>query len=312
MRCLVTGANGFVGRAICAGLFRQGFKVRAATRQAHAELVQYQQAFITDINRQTQWFDALQNVDVVVHLAARVHVMQETASNPLADFLEVNLHGTENLALQAAKAGVKRFVYISSVKVHGEMTSTGSPWTETHTPMPQDAYGTSKWQAEQVLHKIAHDTGMQIVIIRPPLVYGPGVRANFAALLRAVRQGWPLPVASINNRRSLVALDNLVDFTLLCVRHTQAANQTFLISDGHDLSTCDLVRGLARAAGVSTWLLPVPVWALKTGAVLLGKGAAMQRLCGNLQIDISKAHQLLSWKPVIDVDEGLRRVAKNV
>lgn len=312
MRCLVTGANGFVGRAICAGLFGQGFKVRAATRQAHTELVQYEQVIITDINGQTQWSAALQNVDVVIHLAARVHVIQETATDPLADFLEVNLHGTENLALQAAKAGVKRFIYFSSVKVHGEVTPPRLSWTETDTPMPQDAYGISKWQAEQALHKIAQHTGLELVIIRPPLVYGPGVRANFAALLRAVRQGWPLPVASINNRRSLVALDNLVDFTLLCVRHAQAANQTFLISDGHDLSTCDLVRGLARAAGVPTRLLPVPLWVLKTGAALLGKGAAMQRLCGNLQIDISKAHHLLGWKPVIDVDEGLRRVVTNV
>ncbi len=310
MRCLITGANGFVGRSICSELLKQGFTVRTATRQSHTEFLQFEQAIITTINSQTQWFDALQKVDVVVHLAARVHVMQETASNPLADFLEVNLHGSENLALQAAKAGVKRFIYISSVKVHGEMTSAGSPWTETDTPMPQDAYGISKWQAEQVLHKIAHDTGMQIVIIRPPLVYGAGVKANFAALLRAVRQGWPLPVASINNRRSLVALDNLVNFTLLCATHAHAANQTFLISDGHDLSTCDLVRGLANAAGVPTRLVPVPVWVLKSGSVLLGKGAAMQRLCGNLQIDISKARRLLGWTPAIDVNEGLRRAVQ--
>jgi nucleoside-diphosphate-sugar epimerase len=215
--------------------------------------------------------------------------------------------GTVNLARQAAAAGVKRFVFISSVKVNGESTPSGRAFTEADFANPQDAYGQSKHEAEQSLRQLSADTGMEVVIIRPPLVYGPGVKANFAALMSVVQRGWPLPLGAVHNQRSLVAMDNLVDFIITCITNPLAANQTFFVSDGQDLSTTDLVRGMARAAGVTARLLPVPVWALQTGALLLGKGDEIQRLCGNLQVDISKARSLLGWVPPVSVDEGLRR-----
>ena len=201
-------------------------------------------------------------------------------------------------------------MFISSIKVNGEITPPGRAFTEADAPNPQDAYGQSKHEAEQGLRQLSADTGMEVVIIRPPLVYGPGVRANFAALMRAVQRGWPLPLGSVHNQRSLVALDNLVDFIVTCITHTQAANQTFLVSDGQDLSTTELVRGMAQAVGVPARLLPVPVWAFQAGASLLGKGDAVQRLCGNLQVDMSKARSLLGWVPPVSVEEGLRRAMR--
>jgi nucleoside-diphosphate-sugar epimerase len=233
--------------------------------------------------------------------------MNDRKANPLAEFRAVNLNGTLNLARQAAAIGVKRFLFISSVKVNGEGTQPGLAFTEADIPDPQDVYGLSKLEAEQGLRQIAADTGMEVVIIRPPLVYGPGVKANFASLMRAVKKGWPLPLGAIHNQRSLIALDNLVDFIVTCITHPKAANQTFLISDGQDLSTPELVRGLAEAAGTSARLLPVPVWGLEWAGRLVGKGEAVQRLCGNLQIDSSKARTLLGWKPKVSVTEGLRR-----
>ena len=244
----------------------------------------------------------------MLHSAARVHVMEDTEADPLMAFRAVNVDGTLNLARQAAAAGVKRFVFISSVKVNGESTPPGRSFTEADAPNPQDAYGQSKHEAEQGLRQLSAETGMEVVVTRPPLVYGPGVKANFAALMRAVQRGWPLPLGAVHNQRSLVALDNLVDFIVTCITHPQAANQTFLVSDGQDLSTTELVRGMAQAAGVvPARLLPVPVWALQAGASLLGKGDAVQRLCGNLQVDMSKARSLLGWVPPVSVEEGLRR-----
>jgi nucleoside-diphosphate-sugar epimerase len=203
-------------------------------------------------------------------------------------------------------------VFISSVKVNGESTELGRAFTEADVTNPQDAYGLSKHEAEQGLRQLAADTGMEVVIIRPPLVYGPGVKANFAALMRAVQRGWPLPLGAVHNQRSLVTLDNLVDFIITCITKVQAANQTFLVSDGQDLSTTELVLGMARASGVHERLLSVPVWAMQAGATLLGKGDAVQRLCGNLQVDISKARELLGWIPPVSVEEGLRQVVQGV
>ncbi len=308
MRFLVTGANGFVGKPLCAELFRRGHAVRATSRSANAESDGFEQTTVGSIDGGTDWSAALSNLDVVIHLAARVHIMKDTAADPFAEFRKVNVAGTLNLARQAAAAGVKRVVFVSSVKVNGEYTSPGHAFTESDLPAPQDAYGVSKHEAELGLRQIAVESGMEVVIIRPPLVCGPGVKANFAALMRAVQRGWPLPLGAVHNRRSLVALDNLLDFIVTCLFHPQAAHQTFLVADGCDLSTTELVCGLARAAGVSARLVPVPVWVLQAGATLLGKGAAVQRLCGNLQVDISKARGLLGWVPPVSVDEGLRRV----
>ena len=308
---LVTGATGFVGKAVVQRLLAddESQRVVVAVRLDGLQWPEQVLPHVTgDLEPATDWSLALKEVSAVVHCAARVHVMHDTAANPLTAFRAVNVDGTLNLARQAAAAGVKRFVFISSVKVNGELTQPGRAFTETDAPAPQDAYGQSKHEAELGLHQIAADTGMEVVIIRPPLVYGPGVKANFAALMRAVQRGWPLPLGAVHNQRSLVALDNLVDFIVTCITSPQAANQTFLVSDGQDLSTTELVRGMAQAVGVSTRLLPVPVLALQAGALLLGKGDAMQRLCGNLQLDISKARTLLSWVPPVSVSEGLRRV----
>ena len=309
-RVLVTGGQGFIGRAIVAQLVELGrVEVLALTRQASAANPVAGATYLPggDLASQTEWQPALTNVHAIVHLAARVHVMHDTEVDPLTVFRAVNVEGTLNLGRQAAAAGVKRFVCISSVKVNGEATLPGRPFTPDDIPAPQDPYGVSKMEAEQGLRQLSVDTGMEVVIIRPPLVYGPGVKANFAALMRAVRRGWPLPLGAVHNQRSLVALDNLVDFIVTCIIHPQAANQTFLVSDGQDLSTTELVRCMAQAAGVSARLLPVPVWALRAGASLLGKGDVVQRLCGNLQVDMSKARSLLGWVPPVSVEEGLRR-----
>jgi nucleoside-diphosphate-sugar epimerase len=308
MRVLVTGANGLVGKSLCAELFRRGLAVTAAVRSADPELEVGEQQVIGTIDEATDWSLALSRVNVVIHLAARVHVMQDLAADPLVEFRRVNVDGTLNLARQAAVAGVKRFVFISSVKVNGELTPPGRSFTEADAPDPQDAYGLSKLEAELGLRQLALEAGMALVIIRPPLVYGPGVKANFAALMHVVQRGWPLPLGAVHNRRSLVGLDNLVDFILTCTTHPRAANQTFLVSDGHDLSTPELVRGLARASGAPARLLSIPVWALQAGATLLGKGESMRRLCGNLQVDTARARDLLGWSAPVSVDEGLRRV----
>jgi len=288
LNLLITGSTGFVGQALVKRLGDQ--PVRLATRADSAS-----------------WDKVLVGVATVVHLAARVHVIHDTEADPLIAFRVVNVEGTLNLARQAAAAGVKRFVFISSVKVNGESTQPGRAFTETDSPDPQDAYGQSKHEAEQGLRQLAASTGMEVVIIRPPLVYGPGVKANFAALMRAVQRGWPLPLGAVHNQRSLVALDNLVDFIVTCITHPQAANQIFLVSDGQDLSTTELVRGMARASGVPARLLPLPVWALQACGRLLRKGDALQRLCGNLQVDISKARTLLGWVPPVSLEEGLKR-----
>jgi nucleoside-diphosphate-sugar epimerase len=307
-RVLITGGQGFVGKAVAAGALTQGFEVRLSTRQKPANIdLRIECVQTTDLNATTDWLSAVQAIDTLVHCAARVHVMRETETDPLTAFRAVNVEGTMNLVRQAKAAGLKRFVFMSSVKVNGESTQPDRAFTEADASDPQDAYGQSKFEAEQGLRQIAAETGMELVIIRAPLVYGPGVKANFSALMRAVQRGWPLPLGAVHNQRSLVALDNLVDFIVTCITHPQAANQTFLVSDGQDLSTTELVRGMAQAAGVPARLLPVPVWALQAGASLLGRGDAVQRLCGNLQVDISKARTLLGWVPPVSVKEGLRR-----
>ena len=314
---LVTGATGFVGSALlqrCSefnAVNHVGGKMSAVIgicRNAPAKAedgMRYIQ--LGDLAGPVDWQPVLQGINVVVHTAARVHVMMDTATDPLAEFRRVNVHAALQLAKQAAAAGVKRFVFISSIKVNGEATISGSPFTPDDIAAPQDAYGISKMEAEQGLRQIAAQTGLEVVIIRPPLVYGPGVKANFAALMRAVQRGWPLPLGAVYNQRSLVALDNLVDFIITCTTHPLAANQTFLVSDGQDLSTTQLIREMAQAAGVPARLLPVPVPWLRMAARLLGKADSVDRLCGNLQVDISKACTLLGWVPPVSVTEGLRR-----
>lgn len=308
---LVTGANGFVGAAMVQRLVADGrHSVTAAVRGAihpmpsHAA-IHRNMALAAD----TDWHPALAGQHGVVHAAARVHVMHEALHDPLAAYRQVNVQGTLRLARQAAAAGVKRFVFVSSIKVNGESTLEGMPFTEESIPAPVDAYGLSKQEAEVGLRQIEVETGMDVVIIRPPLVYGPRVRANFRALLQTIAKGRPLPLASIHNQRSLVALDNLTDFILTCLHSPAAAGQTFLVSDGQDLSTPELARRIGNALARPARLFPVPVWLLRSGAAWVGKGPAAQRLCGNLQIDISKARTVLGWTPRISIDEALKLTA---
>ena len=309
LRVLVTGASGFVGRSFCAELALHGLTVRGMTRSSVDLPKGVQKAITVDLNGHTDWRDALDGCDLIVHLAARVHVMHETTGDPLAEFRRVNVLGTLNLARQAAAAGVRRFVFISSVKVNGESTQTGVPFTADDTPAPLDAYGVSKMEAEHGLREVAAQSGMEVVIIRPPLVYGPGVKANFAAMMRWLQRGVPLPLGAIHNQRSLVAIDNLVDLIVLCLKHPAAANQTFLVSDGEDVSTTALLFRMGQAMGRPARLLAVPSSVLKLAGALLGKSDVVQRLCGSLQVDIAKTQDLLGWTPPVSLDEGLRRTA---
>lgn len=267
----------------------------------------YETVIVGEVNGKTFWEAALNGVDVVVHCAARVHVRNED-SDPLAGFREVNVAGTLALARQAAAAGVRRFVFVSSIKVNGESTSPGHPFRVEDSPAPEDAYGISKWEAEQGLTVLSAETGMEVVIIRPPLVYGPGVKGNFATLLQWVNKGAPLPFGAVTeNRRSLVALDNLIDLMVTCTDHPAAAGQVFLVSDGEDVSTAELLRRVGVAIGKPVRLLPVPLWMLKSGVALLGRREQAQRLLGSLQVDISRTRERLGWTPPVSLDEGLRR-----
>lgn len=305
---LVTGSTGFVGRHLMQRLRADHQCLPlAAIRSTSGLLDGFESIAVGDIDGNTDWQHALKNINVVVHAAARVHVMNDASSDPLASFRRVNVQGTLNLAQQAAVQGVKRFVFLSSVKVNGESTVFGLPYTERTAPAPQDAYGISKFEAEQGLLEIAKLTGMEVVIIRPPLIYGPGAKANFAALVRTVKKGIPLPLGAISNVRSFVGLDNLVDFVVTCISHPKAANETYMISDGENLSTSEFVRRIADGAGVKARLVAVPMWMLKAGASLLGKGEAIQRLSGNLEVDIAKAQFQLDWHAPVSVSEGLRR-----
>ena len=310
---LVTGASGFVGRALCRALAERHVPCVAALRRATPvpgfEPIADRVCIVGEIGPagDCDWSAALAGVDTVVHLAARVHVMGDSALDALPRYRAANTAATLALAEQAVAAGVRRFVFVSTVKVNGEESDT--PYRETDTPQPTDPYAISKWEAEQGLCAIAARSGMQVVIVRPPLVYGPGVRANFLSMMRWLSRGVPLPLGAVANRRSLVALDNLVDFLITCGTHPAAANQTFLVSDGDDLSTSELLRRMARALGRPARLLPVPPVILAAGATLLGKRDFARRLCGSLCVDISKARTVLGWTPPVGVDEALRQAA---
>jgi UDP-glucose 4-epimerase len=305
MRILVTGATGFVGTALCSRLAAQGDEVMGAVRRPLAGGITgpVVWANVGEVGRDTDWQVALAGVAVVVHLAARVHVMKETASDAKEAFRRVNVEGTIKLAQEAAAAGVRRLVFISSVKVNGE--GRDAPYRETDAPAPEDAYAISKWEAEQGLHRIARETGLEVVILRPPLVYGPGVKANFLRLLQAIRRGWPLPLGAIRNRRSLLYLCNFVDAIRLCAEHPAAAGQTYLVDDGGAVSTPTLIRAVAHAMGRPARLLAVPVAMLELAGALTGKRAAVARLTGSLWVDSSAIRSQLGWTPPYSMAEGL-------
>lgn len=307
MKVFLTGGSGFIGRALIKEL-HQKWPLNVAMRRNLSDLPPNCTYFpIDDISQSTEFSLALSGCDAVIHAAARVHVLGETATDPLSEYRRVNVAGTLNLAAQAARAGIRRFVFISSIKVNGESTAPARPFQPDDAPNPQDDYGISKLEAELGLRRVGAQTGMEIVIVRPPLVYGEGVTANFGALMRAVGRGIPLPLGAIQNQRSLVALENLTSFISTCVTHPNAVNQVFFVSDGEDLSTPELIRGIASATGRPARLIPIPIWLLKTVCTAIGKGDLIQRLCGNLQVDLSKSREVLGWKPSISVAEGLRQ-----
>jgi nucleoside-diphosphate-sugar epimerase len=310
MNLLVTGASGFIAKELCKHFASKDHQVTALSRRtsfANSERLMVKNVVLQpdDLDDKNLLQRHAGGMHVVVHCAARVHQLNETASNPIEAYREVNTRRTLLLATAAAQARVKRFVFLSSVKVNGGFTLPGKPFTSAQAA-PQDPYGVSKWEAEIGLREIAAETGMEVVIIRPPLVYGPGVKANFLTMMQWLHRGMPLPLGAIANQRSLVALPNLVDFISLCVTHPKAANQTFMISDQHDVSTTELLRGLGNALKRPARLIPVPQALLEGSLQLLGKGGVAQRLCGDLTVDSTPATELLGWKPPISVQQGLQ------
>lgn len=314
VKLLVTGASGFVGQALCAELLRHGYSVRAANRTAHSSAdrsgMHQEEVVVGTLDAHADWSAALAGVEVVIHLAARVHVMHDEAASPLEEFRRVNTAGTERLARSAAASGVKRLVYVSSIKVNGEETADGRCYTEHDAPSPQDPYGVSKWEAEQVLQRVAKETGLEIVIVRPPLVYGAGVKGNFVQMLKVLAKGIPLPLASVNNLRSLIYIGNFVDALRLCAIHPAAAGQTFLIGDGEDVSTPELLHQLDVAMGHPARLLPFPPVLLRLAGRITGKSAQIDRLLGSLQVDSSKIRRDLDWQPPYTLQQGLRNTAE--
>lgn len=304
---MVTGAGGFVGSRLCEALAAQRRPFVPVTRHD----LPGSEVAVGEIGPATDWSQALAGCRVVVHLAARVHVTRHSAAGALADYRRVNVEGTLNLARQAAAAGVARFVFISSIKVNGESTDGRGPFSPDDPAAPGDAYAVSKLRAEQGLMALARETGMEVVIIRPPLVHGPGVKGNFASMLRWVRSGLPLPLGAVeNNRRSLLALDNLVDLIVTCLDHPAAGNDVFLAADDEDLSTASLLQRIADSMEAPVRLVNIPPSLLELVAAMTGKRGVAQRLCGSLQIDVSRTRERLGWVPRVSVDEGLRRTVQ--
>jgi nucleoside-diphosphate-sugar epimerase len=307
MTILLTGASGFVGSAVLNAGYKNDLKMRPVYRSISSAKLLTDDAVISGLDETTDLSQVLNEVQVVIHAAGLSHLMHKESLDSLTEFRRVNLEMTTNLARQAAAAGVKRFVFISSIKVNGETTFAGRPFTAEDLPAPEDAYGVSKAEAELELRRVAMETGMEVTIIRPPLIYGHGVKGNFASLVNWVRRGLPLPLGGVTtNRRSIVALENLVDLILVCSYHPRAANQTFLISDGEDLSTTELLRKIGRVLNRPARLFVIPVYLIEFMAKLVGKRMITKRLLGSLQLDISKTFELLNWQPIVDVDEGLR------
>ena len=310
MRVFVTGATGFVGRLLCTRLLSAGYSVSGTLLAGEnpASLIKgVGPVPIDPLGPGTPWQHAVGDIDAIIHLAARVHVMDDPAADPLAEFRHVNTEGTKQLAREAAKAGVKRLVFISSIKVNGEESPT--PYREDSCAQPTDPYGISKLEAEQALREIEAETGLQVVIVRPTLVYGPGVKANFLNMMKIVSRGIPLPLASIRNKRSLIYVGNLVDVLAACAAHPAAAGKTYLVSDGEDVSTPDLIRHTAAALGCPARLFPVSPSLMRLAGTFIGKRPTVDRLLGSLTVDSSAIRRELGWRPPFTMDEGLRETA---
>lgn len=310
-KILVTGGNGFIGKAICKNLKKKNYTINITSRRDVAINLNGMKVYsINEINKNTNWLEALDRVSCVIHCAAKTHVMNNIRQKSLSSFREVNVEGTLNLAKQAAECGVKRFIFLSSIKVNGERTEKSSMFRYNDVPKPEDSYGISKWEAEKGLWKISRQTGLEVVIIRAPLVYGPAVKGNLRRLIKLIQSGIPLPFSLIKNQRSLIGIDNLVDLIIHCIDHDKASGNTFLISDGKDLSTPDLVRGIASSMELSARLFPLPLIFLKFFGFILGKKLEIDRLIGSLRIDNSYTKETLNWTPPLSVEEGIRRMVQ--
>jgi nucleoside-diphosphate-sugar epimerase len=312
VRVLVTGANGFVGGTVCSALASADLAVRAAVRSPDRLPARSFAGEVVSIGRigpDTGWSPALDGVEAVVHLAGRVHVLKETFEDPRAEFHKINVLGTEHLAREAAEAGVRRLVYVSTVGVNGRSTPRTRPFTEEDEPAPHNPYALSKWEAERALQRVASETGLEVAILRPPLVYGPRVKANFLRLMRLVDRGLPLPLGAVDNRRSLVYVGNLADAVLACLDRREAVGETFLVSDGEDLSTPEMLNKIGSSLNRPVRLLPVPPGLLRTAGRVAGASSTVEPLLDSLAVDSGKIRRVLGWQPPYAVEEGLLRTA---
>lgn len=308
-KVLVTGANGFVGQTVCQYLLEHEIAIRKVIRHRPASPVDEDYQVIGDISGHTDWARALGQIDSIIHLAARAHVMNDGVADPLREFRKINVEGTVNLAWQAARANVRRFIFISSIKVNGEKTA-GEAFTETDAPVPQDPYGISKYEAEQALHQVARETGLEVVILRPPLIYGPLVKANFYQLMNAIYQGWPLPLGRIQNQRSLLYVRTFADAIKTCLTHPKAGGETFLVSDEESFSTPELITRLGQFLACSPRLLRLPLSWMRIGGKLLRKAAAIDKLTSSLVVDHGKIREQLNWFAPYSMDAGLEKTAE--
>lgn len=311
MNVLVTGASGFIGLALCERLIALSIPFRAAIRSANKAdnlPAGIDTVRIAALDSRTDWTQALAGIDIVVHLAARAHIMNENSTDSLSVYREVNVDGTRRLMQMSTAAGVKRFIFLSTVKVNGEKTAIS--YSEEDVPSPKDPYGISKWEAEEIIKRIACDTATEVVILRPPLVYGPGVKANFLQLIKTIERGIPLPLASVDNHRSFIYLGNLIDAIITCITHVKARGATYLVSDGEDISTPELVRRIANALGCKARLIPVPVSLIRIGSRLTGRSSSADRLIGSLVVNSEKIRRDLAWDPPFSMEEGLKITAE--
>ena len=310
MRILVTGGSGFVGRSVCEQISSEEMDVFPVIRSPGKAVFSSKCIIVPDIGPDTVWQKVLSGADLIIHTAARIHAAKDTAADALAAYRHINVAGTLNLARQAADAGVKRFIFLSSIKVNGDNTAFERPFHADDPASPGDAYGRSKYEAEVELQHLAEVSGMDVVVIRPPLVYGPGVRGNFLTMMRWVHRGWPVPFGNVKNHRSLVALDNLVDLIKTCCAHPAAANQVFLVSDGEDVSTSELLRRIGVALRRPARFVPLPAALVRALAAVAGKHGQGARLLGSLEVDIGKTRKLLGWSPAVNMEAALEETAR--